>query len=435
MLKRLAFCAALLLAMPAPPIRAQVAVLCTASQLDVLLAPYALYPDPLLACVLPACAFPTQLLAAQTYVRANGLRDLDSQPWDGSVIAVAHYPTVLNVLCRNLGGTDVIGRAFVNQQSDVLGSIQRLRAEAYSAGNLVSDVQEQVADDGQYVTIFPESDAELWVPEYDSLYTYQRDYRGPGRRISFGPHCRTGAWLHCGIDWIGHCVIYYPSGLYWGIHGRPAAWRGSNHQVIHVNDPKYVHSVYNSGNRSVNQMAALRFKPSASAATRSDGRPSLSHSPAPHQTMPFVTDQTFQASKKGRPEGAGTSSLTSTPPPQARPPLGPTPQVGPLQGESNVQAQARTSFSQAADERSFNAPPRVNEPSRQSSFRPEPSSGSFAASGRGESRSSAGESSHGRVEESRGGGEGRGGGGGSHDSGGSGGSQSSGEGRSGGGRR
>ena len=125
-------------------------------QLDQLLGPIALYPDPLIAQILPAATFPTQIVLADRYVSGGGDPDqLDQQPWDASVQALARYPDVLKWMDDNLNWTTELGQAFLNQQQDVMNSIQRLRTSAYNLGNLQSTPQQQVIDDGGYIEIVP----------------------------------------------------------------------------------------------------------------------------------------------------------------------------------------------------------------------------------------------------------------------------------------
>src|SRR5271156_3991588 len=110
-------------------VRAQVAVLpppmpayqpLSDAQLDQLLGPIALYPDPLIAQILPASTFPTQIVLADRYVMGGGdPGQIDQQPWDASVQAVARYPNVLKYLDDNLNWTTDLGQAFLNQQQDV----------------------------------------------------------------------------------------------------------------------------------------------------------------------------------------------------------------------------------------------------------------------------------------------------------------------------
>src|SRR5271170_2467010 len=100
-----------------------------AAQLDQLLGPIALYPDPLIAQILPASTMPTQVVLADRYISGGGDPDqIDQQPWDPSVQALARYPSVLKWMDDNLNWTTELGQTFLNQQQDVMDSIQRLRA-------------------------------------------------------------------------------------------------------------------------------------------------------------------------------------------------------------------------------------------------------------------------------------------------------------------
>src|ERR1019366_6145048 len=120
-------------------LRAQMAVpppmatyqLISEAQLDQLLGPIALYPDPLIAQILPASTFPTEIVMAGRYVSGGGdPNQIDQQPWDPSVQGLARYPNVLQWMDQNLDWTTELGQAFLNQQQDVMDSIQRLRQSA-----------------------------------------------------------------------------------------------------------------------------------------------------------------------------------------------------------------------------------------------------------------------------------------------------------------
>src|SRR5271154_7277531 len=112
----------------------------SAADLDNLLAPIALYPDPLLAQVLVAATFDDQIQDASQLLSAGAVA-VDDQPWDDSVKAVAHYPKVLFTLAAQPDWTTALGQAYVAQSTDVMNSIQRLRAMASAQGNLVSTQQ------------------------------------------------------------------------------------------------------------------------------------------------------------------------------------------------------------------------------------------------------------------------------------------------------
>jgi hypothetical protein len=126
------------------------------AQLDQLLGPIALYPDPLIAQILPASTLPTQIVLADRYVTGGGdPNQIDQQPWDASVQAVARYPNVLKWMDDNLNWTTELGQAFLNQQPAVMASIQRLRASASKLGNLQSTPQQQVIAEGSDIEIVP----------------------------------------------------------------------------------------------------------------------------------------------------------------------------------------------------------------------------------------------------------------------------------------
>ncbi|MGD0200885.1 MAG: DUF3300 domain-containing protein [Bryobacteraceae bacterium] len=180
-------------------------------QLDNLLAPIALYPDPLLAQVLLAATFPDQIDEAARFLRANAdPGSIDSQPWDVSVKAVAHYPTVLYMMADKLDWTTALGQAYVNQSTDVTTSVQGLRAQARSAGNLITTPQEEVVETGGYIEIWPAQPEFIYVPMYDPEMVY---FRRPGflggSFISFGDGFAIGAWLNYDFDWRGHRVFYH----------------------------------------------------------------------------------------------------------------------------------------------------------------------------------------------------------------------------------
>jgi len=185
-------------------------------QLDQLLGPIALYPDPLLGEILPAAAFPTQIVLADRYL-ASGAdpNSIDQQPWDASVLSLAHYPTVLKYLDDNLAWTTVLGEAFINQQQQVMESIQRLRLSAQNFGNLESTPQQQVVDDNGDVEILPTDPDVIYIPVYLPQYVYYQT----GYGIGFGAACTIGPWLSCDFDWVHHDLRHWDRG-----HQRPANW-------------------------------------------------------------------------------------------------------------------------------------------------------------------------------------------------------------------
>ena len=189
------------------------------SQLDQLLGPIALYPDPLIAQILPAATQPGQIAVAYNYLTQGGdPNSIDQQPWDSSVKAVAHYPDVLRLLDSSLPWAVELGQAFLDQPNDVMDSIQRLRAQAQALGNLQSNPEETVVNGDGEIDIVPANPNIIYVPTYDpGIIYYQRPYGQDF--ISFGLGFGIGAWLDHDFDWHNHHVVA------WGRdHPRPEGW-------------------------------------------------------------------------------------------------------------------------------------------------------------------------------------------------------------------
>ena len=120
-------------------------------ELEKLLAPIALYPDPLLAQMLPASAYPVQIVQAQRWldknkalVAKNDYSGIDNQNWDPAVKALARFPDVIKTMSADLDWTTDLGDAEVNQPQDVAEVIQDLRAKAEAAGTLKTTDQQTV---------------------------------------------------------------------------------------------------------------------------------------------------------------------------------------------------------------------------------------------------------------------------------------------------
>jgi hypothetical protein len=203
---------------PAPPPAPELQ-LRSSAELDQMLGPIALYPDPLIAQILPAATLPSEIVLADRYVNGGGDPNLiDQQPWDASVKALARYPTILKWMDDNLAWATALGQVFLAQQQDVMNSIQRLRAQAQALGNLQTTPQENVITDNGSIEILPADPQVIYVPVYQPDMVYlQRPYGSPF--ISFGVGFSMGAWLNNDFDWRNHNLIF------WG-HGqpRPADW-------------------------------------------------------------------------------------------------------------------------------------------------------------------------------------------------------------------
>ena len=120
-------------------------------QLDSLVAPIALYPDPLLAQVLAASTYPLEIIMLQRWLEKNkNLKDkaladaVAKQPWDPSVQALAALPDVVKRLADDIQWTTDLGNAFLAQQTDVMDAVQRMRKKAQDKGTLKTTEQQKV---------------------------------------------------------------------------------------------------------------------------------------------------------------------------------------------------------------------------------------------------------------------------------------------------
>ena len=137
--------------------------------LEEMVGPIALYPDDLLAIVLPAAAYPLQIVDAARFLEAlKSDPDLKPDPeWDDSVVALLNYPEVIELLNDDIDWTWRLGEAVVSQQADVVAAIETFRDRAYAAGNLKSDSYQNVSHDEGVIEITPVSEDVIYVPYYE----------------------------------------------------------------------------------------------------------------------------------------------------------------------------------------------------------------------------------------------------------------------------
>jgi hypothetical protein len=192
-------------------------------QLDQMLGPIALYPDPLVAIILPASTAPSDITLAADYLAANGAPGgIDAQPWDPSVKALAHYPDVLKWMSENLDWTQAMGAAFTRQPADVMKSVQQLRVRARAAGTLVDTPQQRIDMEGDDIRIVPVQADTIYVPEYDPAIVYETPVGYAGPFITFGMGYPAGAWLGYECDWDDFGIWFGPWAPGWA-YGRQ--WR------------------------------------------------------------------------------------------------------------------------------------------------------------------------------------------------------------------
>jgi hypothetical protein len=219
----------------------------SASELQALVAPIALYPDALVAQILAAATFPDQVAIADYWLNQNQrlmgtalVQAVDKQSWDASVKALTEFPTVLDNLAKNLNWTSSLGEAYHNQAPEVMAAIQTLRAKAKAEGNLKSTPQMTVVQQTpQTIVIQPANPQVVYVPEYNPSVVYGYPYVTRGYTaaavasgaLGYGAGVAVGAlagggccgwgWNSWNCNWNGGAVAYNHNDFYGN-----AAWHG-----------------------------------------------------------------------------------------------------------------------------------------------------------------------------------------------------------------
>ena len=197
-------------------------------ELNQLVAPIALYPDALVAQIVAASSYPTEVVEADRWLQQHSelrgqafAQEVDSQSWDPSVKALTQFPSVLATMDTNLSWTSSLGEAYVSEPQTVLDAVQVLRRRAQQAGNLNSTPQEAVTSDGPTIAIEPANPEVVYVPEYDPWTVYGSplgfypDWVGVPGAFYYGPGIDFGLGIGIGLF----------AGVGWGWHHWDADWR------------------------------------------------------------------------------------------------------------------------------------------------------------------------------------------------------------------
>src|SRR5579885_2526963 len=218
-------------------------------QLESLVAPIALYPDPLLAQVLAASTYPLEIVQLQQWLGKNkNLKEKElaeavkKQGWDPSIQAMAALPEVVKQMAENIKWTAELGDAFLAQQSEVMEAVQRMRKKAKESGKLQSSeqmkVETKVVESKQVVVIEQANPQVVYVPSYNPtvvwgappVYAYPPVYYPPPGYYAAGMAISFGVGVAMGAMWSG--------GWGWG-----CGWGG--HNEVNINN-------YNNFNRNAN---------------------------------------------------------------------------------------------------------------------------------------------------------------------------------------
>jgi hypothetical protein len=219
--------AAAVAAQDKPPAAAPAAAADTAklpmAQLEALVAPIALYPDPLLAQTLVAATYPLEIIQLQQWLAKHpGLKDkaladsVAKQPWDPSIQSMAVLPDVVKRLADDIQWTTELGNAFLAQQNDVMDAVQVMRKKAVEKGALASNkeqtVDTQVVEKQTVIVVQPTNPEVIYVPVYTPTVVYGPPVYYPYPPIYYPPPPPPGAYL-----------MAFTVGVVW----RSAVWGGS----------------------------------------------------------------------------------------------------------------------------------------------------------------------------------------------------------------
>lgn len=237
-------------------------------QLDALVSPIALYPDTLLAEVLMASTYPLEVVQGARWIAENknlkgeALKtEVGKQGWDESIKSLTATPDVLKMMSDKLDWTQKLGDAVLAQQTDVMDSIQRLRAKADANDKLKSTPQQKVSKKSeggkQYIVIEPTDPQTVYVPYYDPAVVY-----GAWPYPAYPPYYwgagywpGGGALLATGLAFgAGYAVGRWASGgNYWG---GGVNWGGNN---INVNRPININNSGNNWQHNVDHRHGVRY--------------------------------------------------------------------------------------------------------------------------------------------------------------------------------
>ncbi len=181
----------------------------TPDQLDTLVAPIALYPDALVANILPASTFPVQIVEAERVVQSGTPAQDELSQWDPSIQALAsNVPSVLKMMNDRLSWTTELGQQVAANQGAVMAAIQRVRAKAQAAGNLGSNDRQTVTTQGDTIIIQPTNPQVIYVPQYDPVAIFAPPpawgyYPAGYGVLSFGAGFSAGFFAGYACDWGG----------------------------------------------------------------------------------------------------------------------------------------------------------------------------------------------------------------------------------------
>mgnify|MGYP000007234858 CR=1 FL=1 len=214
--------------------KAEAALQISDAELDSLVGRIALYPDDLVAIILPAATNPLQLVQADRFLqkrKANPELAVD-EGWDDAVKSLLNYPDIVSMMSADLDWTSALGEAVVADQGAVLEGIQSFRRRTQSAGNLNSDDKQVIVIEKEVIKIVPADPEIIYVPQYEPdtvivagvapVYGYY-----PTAYPSYYYPYAPGAALAAGIVWGAAMGAIWSGGRYVAHYG----YGGGNNNI------------------------------------------------------------------------------------------------------------------------------------------------------------------------------------------------------------
>src|SRR5437667_11673092 len=273
-------------------------------QLDSLVAPIALYSDPLLAQTLAASTYPIEIIQLQQWMDRNKnlqgqalAAAVAKQPWDSSVQGLVEFPDVVQRTAGNIQWTTDLGNAFLAQQSDVMDAVQRMRGKAQGTGNLKTSAQQvvetQTVPSGKQVIKIEQANPDVvYVPSYDPTVVYGP----PPPEYPYYPYTYPGYVPGTALMWGAGIALGAAAWGAWGGHWGNCDWNGGN---VKFNN-NYNYNRNNNFNRNVSRQ----------------GQGNWQHNAQHRGNAPYGNRQTANkfggrgpgASAANRPGGGGTGT-------------------------------------------------------------------------------------------------------------------------------
>ncbi|PWU22114.1 MAG: hypothetical protein C5B50_00250, partial [Verrucomicrobia bacterium] len=371
----------------------------SAADLEKLAIPIALHPDPLIALILPAAAYPLEVVKAARFVRdTNNIPKVDDQPWDDSIKALARFPEVIAKMDADLEWTVNLGQAFVEQPKELMDAIQELRRKAQQAGNLKTSEHQIVSVTNivvlqtnvtqvtevtkEIIQVAPANPSVIYVPSYPPAiyYPWYPYYPYAAPLVSFG----------VGFAW----------GAFWG-----AAWGSCNwgHGCVDVDIDSNRNVNRNTDRNRDRASTRDRASNTRDRASNNAGRGGGKQQWKPDQNRMRQSGGASASTREARGWGGSSGSRPSTGNMASRPSAGTRPSTG------NPASRPSAGNSMARSGASSGSRPSTSQSSRSSAGSNRSSSGSSAFNRSGGGSSARASSSRGSFSRGSGGGGSRGG--------------------------